>query len=151
MNQPDWYQVARNYLTQEKRSSSRNIPPTIVALIEWKGQTYVGGIQEVAPEYSKEIVLLSKSSHPIPKELKNAIAELDKDRLSLSAGTMLDLEGRLHVLRRVGDRLQQMTAGQMHYMERQPKTIVEENTGEIITASQPKRYISPEDMGPRSN
>ncbi|MCH8329755.1 MAG: hypothetical protein IIB81_05200, partial [Nanoarchaeota archaeon] len=49
-NQPDIYQVARNYLALEKQTLTRNVPPAIAALIEWRVQTYIGSIQEVAPE-----------------------------------------------------------------------------------------------------
>jgi len=117
-DQTDWYNVARNYLALEKQNLARTVPPLIAALIEWKGQTYVGGIQTAAPEYSEEIVLLSKSPQPINEQLRKAIAELDKGRLCLSAEPLLDLEERLHILRRVGNKLQQMTADQIDYVEK---------------------------------
>lgn len=151
INQPNIYQVAINYLAQEKQTLTRNVPPAIATLIEWRSQTYIGSIQEVASKYSKEIVLLSKSSQPIPEELIKALAELDKGRLNLSAETTLDLEGRLYVLRRVGDILQQMTVDQLDYVERHQIAIIEDNTGDVVTHTQPKRYISPEAMGPSRN
>jgi|GEM_PF-1366885 hypothetical protein len=150
-NQPNWHQVAQNYLAQEKQNLARNIPPATAALIYWKSQPYIGGIQEIAPEYSREIVLLSKSSDSIPEGLRKAIAELDRGRLSLSVEPTLDLEGRLHVLRRVGDMLQQMTADQLDYVKGHQIAIIEENTGDIVTPAQPKLYISPEAMGPSRN
>ncbi len=147
----NWYQIARNYLAEEKQSLSKNVPLAIAVFVDWKGQTYIGGIQEIAHGYDKEIVLLSKSSQPIQKELIKAIINLDKCRLTLLAEPILDLEGRLHILRRVENKLQQMTPNQMNYMELKQKVIIEENTGKVVIRSQPQRYIKPEDMGSRRN
>ncbi len=150
-NQPDWYQAAQNYLAQERQDLARNVPPATAITVTWKGQAYIGGIQQAAPEYSDEIVLLSKTSHPIREELIRAIVELDKSRLSLTVERTLNLEGRLHLLRRVGDQLQQMTADQLEYMERLRKAVIDPATGDITTETKSHRYMRLEDMGPRRN
>ena len=150
-NQPDMYQFARHYLAQEKQTLTRNVPPAIAALIGWRSQTYIGSIQEVASEYSQEIVLLSKSSQPIPEELRKAISELDKDRLHLTAETMLDLEGKLHILRKVGDILQKMTADQLKYMEGLPQAVIDGFSWDITTETESHRYMDLENMGSSRN
>jgi hypothetical protein len=147
----DWHEVAKNYLRNEEISLSRQEPRGVAAFIQWRNNSYVGSVQKIAPEYSDEIVLLSKTSRPIPKQLKEAIAELDQNRLELWAETMIDLEGQYHVLRMVGDRLKQMTADQMQYMRKRGLTVAEENTGEVTKRSGSHYFINPEDVGLSEN
>ncbi len=65
--------------------------------------------QEIVPGFSKEIVLLSKSSSHLNQELVSAIKKLDKERLELYIDDTIGLEGRQHVLRRLDDKLVYMT------------------------------------------
>jgi len=149
VNQPDWYQAARRIIAQGQLSLPNQDPPGVAVSVEWKNQPYIGSIQQIAPEFSDEIVLLNKSTNPIPEGLNRAINELDKDRLRLSVDPAVDLEDRLNVLRRVGDQLQYLTADQFRYIERRPISVIEDD--EVITKTKSHRYMEPEDMGPRRN
>ena len=60
-------------------------------LVEWKGNAYIGSIQHIAPDCSNEVVLLSKTSAPIPIQLKQAILKHDSKRTQLAADEDLDL------------------------------------------------------------
>lgn len=111
-----WEPVAKVLLQSEKSRKSLIYPEATGVLIEWQGFTYIGGIQEIAPGFSKEIVVLSKSSRPLPIYLADAVRKLDQGRLELEADEKLDLTGRQHVLRRVGSRLMYMTPQQTKYM-----------------------------------
>lgn len=120
-----WEGVAREVLQQEKSRKPLNYPEPAGALIEWQDNTYIGHIQEIVPDYSKEIVALSKTSFPLPNELVEAIRKLDAKRLELHADDSLDLSGRQHVLRRVEGRLTHMTPKQTEYMLEHPPIIYE--------------------------
>ena len=61
------------------------------------------------------LILLSKSSNPIPGNLASAIKALDQDRLELQADDSLDLDGRQQVLRKLENRLEHMTPEQTEY------------------------------------
>ncbi|MGH7480322.1 MAG: hypothetical protein ACREJ8_12160, partial [Candidatus Methylomirabilales bacterium] len=108
---PDVFGLIR-YLAEEKERVARQQPPGIPAFIEWRDQAYVGTIQEIAPEFSREIVLLNKSPQPVSEEFKTAVLALDKGRLRLQAEPMFDLRARIHILRRAGDRLLGLTEEQ---------------------------------------
>lgn len=120
-----WERVAKELLHQEKSRKSLNYPEPVGALIEWRGNTYIGHVQEIVPDYSKEIVALSKTSFPLPGELVDAIRKLDANRLELHADDSLDLGGRQHVLRRLEGRLTYMTPQQTRYMLEHPPQIYE--------------------------
>lgn len=121
----NWEEIAKNLLEQEKLAKQYNYPKPISAIIIWKGKSYIGSIQEIAPVLSKEIVLLSKSSSSLDKELIKAIKKLDKERLELLADDTIDLEGRQHVLRRLDNKLVYMTPEQTKYMMEHLPDIVE--------------------------
>lgn len=113
--------IAKNILEKEKILKACNYPAPIHVLITWKDCVYIGSIQDVVPEFSDEIVLLSKSSYKLPDNLVNAIRKLDDKRLELGADESLDLNGRQHVLRRVENRLVFMTSEQTeHIVEHLP-------------------------------
>lgn len=82
-------------------------------------------IQEIIPEFSKEIVLLSKSSRHYPDELAQALRRLDPGRIELFAEYNLDLEGRQHVVRRIDDKVIHMTTEQTIFMMNYPMKIFE--------------------------
>jgi hypothetical protein len=116
MGNINWEEMAKNILEKEKILKTCNYPVPISVLITHKGCVYIGSIQNVAPELSDEIVLLSKSSYKLPDELVNAIRKLDEKRLELDAEDSLDLNGRQHILRRVENRLIYMTSEQTKHI-----------------------------------
>lgn len=125
MNNTDWESAAKFLLEQEKTMNSCNYPESMKAIIRWKDNVYIGSIQKIVPNFSTEIVLLSKSTHIIPDELVSAIKKLDKERLELIADESLDLYGRQHVLRLVENRLVYMNHEQTTYMMENPLNICE--------------------------
>lgn len=124
-NEAQWKEMARSILEQEKLSKSYNYPRPTSAIIKWNDLVYIGSIQEIVPEFSKEIVLLSKSRYILPDKLMNAIRELDKGRLELIADSFLDLIGRRHILRMLDNRLTNMTEEQTKYMIDHPPDVRE--------------------------
>jgi hypothetical protein len=116
MEEKNWEGIAKEILEKEKILKICNHPAPISVLITWKKNFYIGSIQEVASEFSDEIVLLSKSTYKLPDELVVALRKLDDERLELDAEDNLDLEGRQHVLRRLENRLVYMTNEQTKYM-----------------------------------
>lgn len=121
----NWDEIAKSILEQEKSVSPYNVPEPISVLVKWKGNTYIGSIQLIAEKFSKEIVLLSKSTYILPEELVGAIKKLDKERLELYADESLDLEGRQHVIRKLDNILTFMTTQQTQYMIEHPPQVQE--------------------------
>lgn len=120
-----WEQGAKELLQDEKRKRALNKPEPVGVLVIWKDYTYIGSIQVIVPDLSKEIVVLSKSTIPLPVEFDNAIRKLDPVRLELTADDILDLTGRQHILRRVENMLTRMTPDQTEYMLLHPPVIHE--------------------------
>lgn len=120
-----WEQGAKELLEDEKRKRAINKPEPVGVLVIWKDYTYIGSIQVIVPDFSKEIVVLSKSTIPLPVEFDNAIRKLDPGRLELAADDRLDMTGRQHILRRVENRLTLMTPDQTAYMLLHPPQIYE--------------------------
>ncbi|MFQ5846588.1 MAG: hypothetical protein ACE5IQ_02825 [Candidatus Methylomirabilales bacterium] len=147
---PDVFGLIR-YLAEEKERMAKQQPPGIPAFIEWRDNTYVAGIQEIAPEYSREIVVLNKSPQPVSEEFKNAVLALDKNRLRLRAEPMFDLRAGIHILRRVGERLGGLTEDQQEFLQREGVEITEETTGQVINAFSPKYYADPDYKGTSRN
>lgn len=121
----NWEEVAKGILKKENTTGIFTHPKTICANIYWKNDFYIGSIQEIVPEFSKEIVLLSKSSKHYPEELAQALKRSDSGRLELFAEDNLDLEGRQHVLRKIDDKLIHMTPDQTKFMMSYPMKIFE--------------------------
>lgn len=124
-NETNWEEMARSILEQEKLLRSRNYPEPISVIVKWGDISYIGSIQKIAPEFSSEIVLLSKSRYVLPDKLMNAIRELYKERLELIADSFLDLTGRQHILRTLDNRLTNMTEEQTKYMIEHPPDVRE--------------------------
>ena len=124
---PDWEGVANSLLEQEKFMKQYNHPEPTGVIIVWKGNSYIGSIQKIVPGFSKDIILLSKSSSPLCDELIGAIKKLDKERLELYAEDILDLEGRQHVLRILEkeNKLVYMSEEQTKYMYKNLPDIIE--------------------------
>lgn len=116
MHTTDWEKAAIYILEQEKVMNAFNCPESVGVVIKWKDDIYIGSIQEIVPEFSKEIILLSKSTNKLPDDLVKAIRKLDEKRLELYADESLDLDGRQHILRRVENRLILMDSQQTEYM-----------------------------------
>ncbi len=121
----NWEDIAKNLLEQERLTRQYNYPEPVSIIIIWKGNNYIGSIQKIVPGFSKEIVLLSKSSSHLNQELVSAIKKLDKERLELYADDTIDLEGRQHVLRRLDNKLVYMTTEQTKYMVEHLPDIIE--------------------------
>jgi hypothetical protein len=151
MNQPPDIFGVLKYLAREKERMARQKPPGIPAFLEWRDQTYVCSVQEIAPEFSREIVLLNTSPEPISEEFKQAILALEKNRLCLKAEPMFDLRANIHILRRSGDRLLGLTESQQEYLQHQGVEITEATTGETTTAFAPKYYADPDYKGASRN
>lgn len=116
MENINWEEIAKGILEKEEMLKTCNYPTPISILIAWNGGIYIGSIQNVAPELSDEIVILSKSSYKLPNDLVKEIRKLDDKRLELCADESLDLNGRLHILRRVENRLIHMAPEQIKHM-----------------------------------
>lgn len=124
-NETNWEEMAISILEQEKLLKYRNYPEPIGVIIKWDDISYIGSIQKIVPEFSSEIVLLSKSRYILPDKLMNAIRELDKGRLELIADSFLDITGRQHILRMLDNRLTNMTEEQTKYMIEHPPDVRE--------------------------
>lgn len=118
----DWPGAANYLITCEESLYFRNDPKPTFLLLKWRNQTYLGSIQYV-PHDSNEIVVLSKSNKPLPEQFIDALRMLQPDRLELIADDFMDLDGQLHVTRRTGNRITQMTPEQTMYMIAHPISI----------------------------
>jgi len=121
----DWNHLARRFLEMEKEKLRSNNPPATPISVYWGGKVYVGSIQELLPEYSREIVLLSKATFPAHLLLVQALNNVDQGRLELTADSGLDLIGRQHVLRRIDKRLMLMNPEQTEYARTHLPPVVE--------------------------
>lgn len=122
------YKAAQEFLRIEKNAKENCCPPQTSVTIRWRDNFYFGGIQEISPEYSPEIVLLSKNSNLLPEPFIESVKRLDPKRLELLADGSLDLEGRYHVLRRLENKLTSMTPEQTKYIADSPTRVIELNT-----------------------
>jgi hypothetical protein len=121
----NWEEIAKEIIKKVEITNTFTSPKTISANIYWKKDFYIGSIQEIVPEFSKEIVLLSKSSNHYPEELAKALMKFESGRIELFADNDLDLEGRQHVARRIGDKIVHMTIEQTLFMTNYPMKIFE--------------------------
>ncbi|MFQ5989873.1 MAG: hypothetical protein ACE5K9_08160 [Candidatus Methylomirabilales bacterium] len=147
---PDVFGLIR-YLADEKERMAKMQPSGIPAFVDWRDHTYVGSIQEIAPDYSSEVVLLNKSPEPVSDEFKNAVLALDKNRLFLKVEPMFDLRARIHILRRSGERLMGLTEDQQEFLKSQGVEVTEQTTGQTVTAFSPKYYADPDYKGTSRN
>ena len=111
-----WEKAAGKLLAEEKRMRLYNNPEPTGIMLTWRNGSYIGHIQIPAPEYSKEVVALSKTSKPLQDGFAKAIRKLDPGRLELVADDELALTDRNHILRKLENRLTKMTAEQTAYM-----------------------------------
>lgn len=121
----DWEKLANEIIKKVGMTNIFTRPKPISANIYWKNNFYIGSIQEIVPEFSKEIVLLSKSSNHYPEELAQALMILDSGRIKLFVDDNLYIEGRQHVVRRVGDKITYMTTEQTIFMSKYPMEVFE--------------------------
>lgn len=120
MIQPNWENVARHFLKSLTSMHPYLDPTPIDVMVEWRNGMYIGHIQIIVPDYSPEIVSLSKCSNLLHDDLVDAIKKLDRNRLNLVADECLDLTGRNHLLRRLENRLTVLTSEQTRYMSAYP-------------------------------
>ena len=116
MEQAPYKKAAERYFALESENLSLQQPVGYGIILEWRDRSYVGSIQHTVPEYSNEIVLLSKTSSPAEPALRDAIVAIQQGRPVLAVDSALDLEGRVHILRKVDHRLAKMTPSQTEYM-----------------------------------
>lgn len=147
---PDVFGLIK-YLAEEKERMAKMQPAGIPTFIDWRDHTYVGSLQEIAPDYSREIVLLNKSPQPVSDEFTNAVLALDKNRLFLKVEPMFDLRARIHILRRSGKRLMGLTEDQQEFLKSEGVEVTEHTTGQTVTAFSPKYYADPDYKGTSSN
>ena len=83
-------------------------------ILHWRSKTYVGYIKEIAPEFSKEIVLVYKTFNPVEEYLIRAVRK--KDNEELYADDSMELVGRYHLARKLNDRLTFLTPEQEEYI-----------------------------------
>ncbi len=121
----DTENIARRILEADYAMRRHCSPIPTGVMVSWKNGIYIGQIQIIVPDYSPEIVALSKSSKPLMDLIVGAIMKLDKDRTNLVADDSLDLTGRQHVLRRLENRLTMMTPEQTEYIMRNPPQVIE--------------------------
>ncbi|MEK6839329.1 MAG: hypothetical protein AABX72_00135 [Nanoarchaeota archaeon] len=141
MIEPNWDEIVRKMLPELEREIAQQQPPGYKILLDWNNNWYMGSLQHIAPEYSDEIVLLSKSTNPIPLGLRDAILRAQPKKIKIQADNKLDLEGRLHVLRKKEGKLEIMTANQLSYVQNQRVTIKESNTGNVADTRETHIYI----------
>ena len=120
-----WELVAKSLLQVEKSGKPKRYPEPTGVFVTWRGSAYIGSIQVIVPDFSKEIVVLSMTSSPPPVKLVDAMKRICPGRLELTADDMLDMIGRQHVLRRMENRLTLMTPDQTAYMLLHPPVIHE--------------------------
>ncbi len=137
---PDMREVARRLLASIKAQQIVHNPPSILAIVRWRGAEYFGSIQEVVPTYSREIVFLSKTSRALVPGLAEAIRAEESGIVTLVANAALDLEGNYHYLRRAGNHLVKMTPAQTSYMVSAPIAVADQfgthREGELIDYNQ---------------
>ncbi len=148
----DYINEARHHL-QWERESAKRIPATPVSLV-WRGQTYLAVIYEVKSLYTNEIIQLQILSPPLVGDVEGllrAISELDKNRLKLNADHDFNLEGRLHVLRRIGSVLTKLEPEQIDYLKKINFTVIDSDTGQVHKLEHHYSYEDPQDMDPSIN
>ncbi len=147
----DAIEEAYQYLLKEEEIMKTLQPSGEAILVEWKNKTYAGCTQVISPEYSKEIVLLNKTSKPITDSLKKGILYFHPERTILAADECLDIEGPLAIVRRIDDFISYMTPQQTRYMENRTIRITDTRNGLEIKKGKTNYYLGPEDVGPLVN
>lgn len=123
MTEIDWEGAARHLL--ENVEKLKLYKENEIVLFKWRRDCYFGGVQKI----SGEIVLVSKTSHLVPKELVETIIKVNNKITQLTTDDKIDFTGRTHVLRRISDRLTFMTPEQIHYMIENPINVIEYSPG----------------------
>ena len=108
----EWDKIAEKLLEEEEKRKKYLYPPATSISFEWKGDLYPGTLHELEGEECEGIVMLSKPTKPVPKELMDAVSRLQPDRTLFIADEELDLDGAVHMLAREGNRLIRMSPEQ---------------------------------------
>ncbi len=116
---------AEQFIRAERIVDGYNLKRKCVEL-EWKGENYGGFIQEIAPEYSRDIVYLWKTNEPTDKKFLefykvvkriNEERKLGLERECLIADVNLNLNGWRHFVKKVENRLVALNEEERSYVE----------------------------------
>jgi hypothetical protein len=120
-----WKTSAKSLLDDGKRIEKSTDPESVMILLSWKNGEYTGLLQEIAQEYSKEIVLLRKCPRPVDDGLIEAIKRLYPEIPKIQADSSLRLRGTKYILRQLENKLTQLTPEQKEYIKANPPKIYE--------------------------
>ncbi len=116
---------ADEFLRRVDAALAYNVPKATPILVSWRGGTYFGSLQNVYPEYSSEMVLLSKTSSSLNPGFVKGIEKKKPGIEILHADEKLDIRGRQHILRKIDNELTYMTDDQTKYAIKNPKVFAE--------------------------
>jgi hypothetical protein len=119
---------AKDLIKIERESLKKQYPEGYGVLVQHNKITYFGSLQHIFPDYDKKdgiIVLLSKYSKPISLDLVNEILMEQPKRQQFIASKELNLEKRIHILRRDDNFLKKMTTKQKKYVRKCCPQIIE--------------------------
>lgn len=119
MENMDWEGAAKNLLKNVEKL--KLYKENDIVIFKWRGDNYFGEVQKI----SGEIVMISKTSYSLQKEFVDAIIKINPEITKLVADNKLDFTGRIHILRRINDRLTFMTPEQTYYMAENPINVIE--------------------------
>lgn len=113
----DYSGIARAILSDEAKSHAECDPSPTRVLFSWRNSQYLGAVQELYPNHSREIVILTKPPRDCDQNLIAAIRQIDAQRSHLKADDLIDsLDGEAFILRRKGEKLTFMTDEQRDYV-----------------------------------
>jgi hypothetical protein len=70
MKNYNWNAIAKDLVERIKKMQNVLDIQQEIILLDWHRNNYFESIRHIIPEYSKEIVLLAKTSNPIPLDFK---------------------------------------------------------------------------------
>ena len=100
-------------------------PTPECVIVRWRRNYYIANLQAMYPEYSKEIVLLHLRPSSVDINVLDEIRKLEAARglyAELTADDGLEMNGRSY-LRRLDDRLLEMTLEQATYVAKHPPRV----------------------------
>ena len=112
----DWGQRAKNILKLESDTKASLDSGIECVFLRWGKGIYNAGLKPVLPEYSKDIVLVTKTEHSLPNELKGEIIKLDPKRLEFMIDESIDVSGREYMLKKQGINLVQLNKEESEYV-----------------------------------
>ena len=112
----DWGQRAKNILKLESDTKASLDSGIECVFLRWGNGIYNAGLKQILPEYSKDIVLVTKTEHSLPGELEREILKLDQKRLEFRVDESIDVSGREYVLKKYGINLVPLTKEESEYV-----------------------------------